>query len=736
MMNPITLSRTRPALRATIALLVAGTFVLIFVAIAETAYPLKRPIISGNILQSYLWTAYGTHKGVDFIYPTGTNVYVTADGTVVDLLNSNEDDYYDPLNGWGNFVVIQHDDKYYDSRSDSWSYVYTIYAHLKKSSVLPTVDSSVSEGALIAKSGNTGNTNKWPHLHFQVVLNPQANLKLRPTNTLDSENRSVNPELWLEPLSGKGVVIGKITNSSGNPIPDLVICEIQKSTSGYSSSPTYPSWANPDGVLRENFGTTDVNQGTRELYANPTAKGCNSPYDYSLGTRTFSANRATYVGLYPSWLPLLRPVSISWDAGFFIRNHNFNKVSKSYSTFGTTSSLGKGQRVHNIAKEGMAAVYDEPSTAAMAIVVPSEDSSVAVMITKNNGTQPAGYTSISAAGGIGTSGWEKAGPTVYAPLVKKNWSGRWSRIYVSNVGILPTTVTVTYFDVSGNPYAGGSATLDPNGRTDFTPGSGVGDGYYSAIITSSNNQPVAAVVLEGNGSPTQPDWPVDWPAAYNGFSDGATILYGPLIKKNYAGNTTGITIQNTDFTGDASITVEYYNMVGVPVGTVTDTVKKGASRVIYNPTQIDDGFLGSVRVISTNGKKIVGQMSEADSGSLRLMSNLTFSGTTKIHIPIWYDNYTASGGNWTSGVNVRNTGSGSNNISIAWISQSGSVIFGRTATIAENATITFYDPPQLNNFIGSVLIEGNKPIVAVSNIRNWNGTSGKDAVMAINGSNR
>jgi hypothetical protein len=60
------------------------------------------------------------------------------------------------------------------------------------------------------------------------------------------------------------------------------------------------------------------------------------------------------------------------------------------------------------------------------------------------------------------------------------------------------------------------------------------------------------------------------------------------------------------------------------------------------------------------------------------------------------------------------------------------MIFGRTATIAENSTITLYDPPQLNYLIGSVLIEGNKPIVAVSNIRNCNGTSGKDAVMAIN----
>lgn len=232
MMNPVPLTRTRNVLRAIIALSVASILLLIVVAIASTAYPLGRPITSGNIYQSYLWTVSGTHRGVDFSYSTGTNVYASADGKVVDLLEDNDDDVYVPGNGWGNFVVIQHDDKYYDPVSGSSSYVYTIYAHLKKLSVVPTIGSSVSKGTLVAKSGNTGNTTG-PHLHFQVVLNPQSDLKLRPTNTLDSENRSGNPELWLEPLSGKGVLIGKVTNSSGNPISNLVICGIQKSTSGY-----------------------------------------------------------------------------------------------------------------------------------------------------------------------------------------------------------------------------------------------------------------------------------------------------------------------------------------------------------------------------------------------------------------------------------------------------------------------------------------------------------------------
>ena len=45
--------------------------------------------------------------------------------------------------------------------------------------------------------------------------------------------------------------------------------------------------------------------------------------------------------------------------------------------------------------------------------------------------------------------------------------------------------------------------------------------------------------------------------------------------------------------------------------TVVDTISSNSPYVLYNPAQIPDGFLGSIRITSTNGKPLVGQMSEA-----------------------------------------------------------------------------------------------------------------------------
>jgi len=77
--------------------------------------------------------------------------------------------------------------------------------------------------------------------------------------------------------------------------------------------PTYSyPWANPDDLLHENFGTTDVSPGTYHLYTHnyvdETACG-STPLYRDLGNHTFAAGKVTYVGLYPSWLPFLRPAS-------------------------------------------------------------------------------------------------------------------------------------------------------------------------------------------------------------------------------------------------------------------------------------------------------------------------------------------------------------------------------------------------------------------------------------------
>lgn len=435
---------------------------------------------------------------------------------------------------------------------------------------------------------------------------------------------------------------------------------------------------------------------------------------------------------------MIRPTpSPGWDAEIFIRNHASAWDNRSYTSFFTSSVATQRARTTNA--QGTAVINDEPSHVNSGLVVPNLDSSV-VVVAKYGG-QPAGYSGIAATnvkdGVIDSPAWEQADRTLYVPLVKEGYVNRWSEIYVTNAGTRATTISITYYPLSGGAgYSGGNYLLQPNIQRLFSPGSGVPDGVYSAIVTNSENQPLAAVVLEGEGSGAN-----NWPAMYNAFSSGGTTLLGPLIKKNYVGNTTGITLMNIG-SSTANFEAKYYDMSGNKQGnTVSASIPANAPYVLYNPSEIPDGFLGSVRI--TSSQPLVGQMSEGNgSGGLRLMSNLfpapPVGSATIIHLPIWYDNYT-TGGSWMSGVNVQNAGTGINNITATWFNQNGYLILTRTATLANtNDSHNFYELPELNNFIGSVVIEStsNKPIVAVSNVRNWAGTVGDDSVMAFNGSNR
>jgi len=170
--------------------------------------------------------------------------------------------------------------------------------------------------------------------------------------------------------------------------------------------------------------------------------------------------------------------------------------------------------------------------------------------------------------------------------------------------------------------------------------------------------------------------------------------------------------------------------------------------VLYNPGQIPDPFLGSVRVVSTNYVPLVGEVSEedADVADPRLISNLALSesGSQTIHLPLWYDNYTATGGDWASGVNVRNIGTAETEVTIRWYNQSGAQVHLQTEDVNVNDTHNFYDPSALSDFIGSVMIQSSgQPIVATANIHNWidsdvddDGKDDYDTALAFNGSNR
>jgi murein DD-endopeptidase MepM/ murein hydrolase activator NlpD len=89
------------------------------------------------------------HSGMDFTAPSGTDVYVTGDGTVASVISSKR--------GLGNHILINH------------GYGYTsIYAHLDRFNV--RAGQKVRRGDVIGFVGSTG-MSLAPHLHYEIKLN-------------------------------------------------------------------------------------------------------------------------------------------------------------------------------------------------------------------------------------------------------------------------------------------------------------------------------------------------------------------------------------------------------------------------------------------------------------------------------------------------------------------------------------------------------------------------------------
>jgi murein DD-endopeptidase MepM/ murein hydrolase activator NlpD len=732
----------------------AGVLVLItlltLVSVVLSAYPVLRPIDPGAINQTYLWgdeTTIGgrlfSHKGVDFPTGTGTEVRAAASGTVVAVDDHLDDDDHTTL--WGNYIVIRHHAKHWDKDNGATggsSYVYSMYLHLQHNQVQVDAADTVTTDQFIARSDNTGNSSA-PHLHYQIVLHPS-----RDINTIEGLNSSTtsrNPELWLTPLVNTGTAIGKVTDN-GVPVGNLLVCGIRKTVQTIvQMTPirTYSfDWANPDDLLSENFGTTDVLPGNWTLYANERSRGCAAtPHNYELGTYAFSAERVTYIGLYPYWLPTLKPSrSSNWDVQTYVRNLGTNwrsamNVTYFHGKYATQQWARTANGQETILIDG------ETNESYNSLIVPSLDAAV-LELQRFNG-QPAGTTGISAFNGRGAAGWERAGATLYVPLVKDDWYGRRTQVFVTNTGSQAASISFRFFGLDGTPYPTSGPltdTIGPNERTALTPWTHLSPGVYSAVISNpTTNQPLAAVALEQDYTNTSTN---SAPALYNAYSGGSTTLYAPLIKNKYGGNISGITLQNISKSSTANFTASYYNMSGgyPPVVTVSDSIPSYAPYVLYNPPGLPINFAGSVRITSTNGVALVGEASEEEEygHNPRLIYNLPLVGTTNIYLPLWYEGYTSEGDTWASGVSVHNTGSAGNEITVTWYNLDGTIHYtSPTVTLAERATYTFYNLPGLsNNFIGSAWIHGSKPIVAVSKIHKWGASSDFDSALYFTGSNR
>lgn len=118
----------------------------------------------------YVSSGYGsrwgtTHKGIDIAQNSGAAVVASRSGSVIRAVSSCTHNYGKSSNccgnGYGNHVIIMHDDGTYS----------TLYGHM--SSISVSVGNYVNKGQTIGYVGSTGHSTG-PHLHFEVRKNGTA----------------------------------------------------------------------------------------------------------------------------------------------------------------------------------------------------------------------------------------------------------------------------------------------------------------------------------------------------------------------------------------------------------------------------------------------------------------------------------------------------------------------------------------------------------------------------------
>lgn len=702
------------------------------------AYLIERPIPNGRINQYYLWAESddaATHKGVDWPVTTGTTVYAIESGVVVDL---QENIAYGTGTGFGNFILIRHSVNHYIKQNNGVlvqqnGSVYSIYGHLSQWGVTPGIGDTVSQGQAIALTDDTG-ASSGPHLHLQIMLHE---LPDRVKNTLGTETRSRNPELWLaaynDGATQTATAVGKVTDTSGNAVGGLRICGLQKpagATYGtFGWLQTYPyTWANPDDILVENFGTTDVTPGTWHLYARYAdgSQACNGTLYKDLGNYTFTAGQTTYIGLYPVYLPDVKANYDGWNSTVAIRNNSTSHTAQVTSTFFWSISgvyFVHHQRTDSLAPNSTLtfAVPDNGlSYYGSAMVVASQDVSVVVENLHSSGgatNSATNYAGISPVGQGVNPDWGQVGTTIYAPQIKYNRYGYTTDLYIMNVGSGNTNATISYYNNSGTPAPVGTLpcnNLAINAQCVVTlPNAGWGD-MLDAKITAS--QPLAVVAVERNhdGSNTRV-------SSYNALASGASAIFAPVIKRQRYNYSTGIRIQNIS-TSQANITLTYYD------SSTTNThpsnpppIPANGSITLWEDTALPTNFIGTARITSAGGQALVAQITEEGLGTAPKMgSSAAKQGSLTVYAPRVCNPCNLGGVSFTTGIRVQNVSGSTANITIQYYTNTGGFISSETinglsAYRAQNAA-------SIPSTASSAVITANQNIVVVVTLLNSSDT--------------
>ena len=189
--------------------------------------------------------------GVAFVEAVGTPVLAIGSGVVVRAGPEEQE---------GLTVVIRHDSSL--TVEGRRTVLYSTYSH--SSRLLVATGQRVSRGQPVAQVGSTGRA-MHEHLLLEVIAAPLEDARSGGSR---SQPYAANPELWITPLPGTGVVAGQVWDADGREVRQARIYGLVKpepQETPFSYVETYGDEAHPDPALHEHFAVGDVPAGEYDL---------------------------------------------------------------------------------------------------------------------------------------------------------------------------------------------------------------------------------------------------------------------------------------------------------------------------------------------------------------------------------------------------------------------------------------------------------------------------------------
>ncbi len=395
----------------------------------------------------------------------------------------------------------------------------------------------------------------------------------------------------------------------------------------------------------------------------------------------------------------------------------YTQASSTTSTV-TVSSLAAGAAFTFFPGHGDAAngVYDVsptlPAGFSGSMVVSADKQVAAIAQIANN--QP--YTDVGVVGGYASAqylGSPANGATLIYPTIKNNFGNK-TTLFSVQAASSGVTYNATIKDSSGGTHTkSGSIPANKSvllGGSDFTPP--LASGAYGSVTVVATGGNIAGAVTEfvtGQSPATL----LQSTAMFDASAAGATI-YCPVFKYDFTQaqmRRTGITVQNTAASGNATVTAEYTVAAGgnVAAGTkfnATLTIAAGASDTFTPFTAATIGGLpqfsqSSVKLTATGGT-IVANANEQNFGTTPVKAT-TYScfkdtaATAKIAFPQYKKNFgnDLKGTRATTGLTIQNLGAAA--VTVTGAFKCGVTTVNIPLSVPANGGNTYFNPAEISD---------------------------------------